>query len=88
MESIQVNSNFQIFNIVLYFYRIVGVSFGGVSIDNKKGLLIKSKFWHYFGWFGSFVHLIMALFVTALPFTSKSLLDSTRNSKFTIKSLI
>lgn len=45
---------------VICFYRIIGVSFGGISL-NQKGLLIKSKFWYYFGWFGCVFHIILTI---------------------------
>lgn len=45
---------------VICFYRMIGVSFGGISL-NQRGLLIKSKFWYYFGWFGCMFHVILTI---------------------------
>ena len=36
---------------VIWFYRTIGVSFGGISLD-RNGLINKTKFWMYFGYFG------------------------------------
>ena len=57
-ETIQ-RSKFLVF--VIFFYRFLGITFGGVSID-KNGKIIKSKFWYYFGWFGFVLFSIPIIF--------------------------
>ena len=43
------------------FYRILGVTFGGISWD-KNGNLIKSTFWYQFGWLGFVIYTISILY--------------------------
>ena len=47
--------------ILIYFYRILGITFGGTSFD-KNGYLINSPFWLYYGWFGCFVYFCLMVF--------------------------
>ena len=39
-------------NFVIWFYRINGITFSGICVDDQR--IIKSKFWYYFGYFGCF----------------------------------
>ena len=57
-------SNF--LNFVIWFYRINGITFGGICLDDQR--IIKSKFWYYFGYFGFCFHIILSLIITALTF--------------------
>ena len=45
---------------VIYYFRILGITFGGVSLD-KNGNIIKSEFWYYFGWFGFGINIIFSI---------------------------
>ena len=45
------NSQLKFVLFVINFYRILGITFGGISLD-KNGNVIKSKFWFFFGWLG------------------------------------
>ena len=46
---------------VIIYYRVLLVSFGGISWD-QNGNIIKSKFWNIFGWFGCCWHLSSVIF--------------------------
>ena len=54
------NSKSKLITFVIYFYRILGTTFGGVSMD-ANGNIIKSKFWYYYGWFGCGFYIIISL---------------------------
>ena len=56
----EINKRQEFLYFVICFYRMIGVSFGGISL-NQRGLLMKSKFWHYFGWFGCVFHIIFTI---------------------------
>ena len=64
MKTNQTDCKFTTFlRLLIYFYRILGTTFGGISLD-KKGNLIKSSFWLYYGWFGCMIYFgLMALSV-------------------------
>lgn len=55
----------KLISFVIWFHRINGVTFGGVSF-NEKGTLIKSKFWSKFGYFGCLFHFIMSIIIIAI----------------------
>lgn len=84
MEAENFDSKF--LNFVLWFYRIIGVSFGGISLD-ERGTMIKSKFWCYYGWFGCCFHIIISLSITVITNTSGAFEDLW-NSKFIIIKLL
>ena len=67
---------------VIWFYRIIGVSFGGISLD-ERGTMIKSKFWYYYGWFGCCSHIMISLTITVIANTSGTF-EKLWNSKFII----
>lgn len=58
MKTIQVKSKSKFLNFVICFYRVSGITFGGISLD-KNGNIIKSKFLNYFGWIGFCFYVIM-----------------------------
>ena len=57
-------SNF--LNFIIWLYRINGITFGGICLDDQK--IIKSKFWYYFGYFGCCFHITLSLIMAALTF--------------------
>lgn len=62
---------------MIWYYRIIGISFGGISLD-EKGTIVKSKFWCYFGFCGCLFHIVIALSLIQILFLSASqqLVDS------------
>lgn len=66
------NLNFSKFllTFIIWFYRIIGISFGGINFD-KNGIIIKSKFWNYFGYFGCIFHCLVAAILLADTFMSQ-----------------
>ena len=70
MQTLKSQSQF--FKFVIYFYRILGVTFSGISWDTN-GNVIQSTFWYHFGWLGFVIYTIpITLFIIA----------STRKEKF------
>ena len=55
---------------IINFYRILGITFGGLSFD-KNGNIIKSKFWYRFSWFGFVIYTIVILFFMISSFSYK-----------------
>ena len=72
-------SNF--LNFVIWFYRMNGITFGGICLDDQR--IIKSKFWYYFGYFGCCLHITLSLIITALIFYMSSL--TSKNSTAIVK---
>ena len=65
METNETNRKLTFLRVLIYFYRILGITFGGISLD-EKGNLIKSQFWLYYGWFGCIIYFsFMAFMVVA-----------------------
>ena len=62
------NSKSKLITFVIYYYRIIGTTFGGVSLD-KNGDIIKSKFWYYFGWFGCGFYIILSSILLIMVFS-------------------
>lgn len=62
---------------IIWYYRMIGVSFGGISLD-EKGIIVKSKFWNYFGYFGCLFHFVIVFSLIQMLFLSaiKPLMDS------------
>ena len=58
MKTLQRNSQSKFLIYAIYFYRLLGISFGGLSID-KNGNIIKSPFWYHFGWLGFIIYSII-----------------------------
>ena len=73
----ETNSQPKFLRFVINFYRIFGITFGGIALD-KNGNIIKSKFWHNFGWLGFGLYSIpMAYFIIAsLSFKNLKAIDS------------
>ena len=71
---------------VIWFYRIIGVSFGGISLD-ERGTMIKSKFWYYYGWFGCCFHIIISLSITVIK-NIPGAFENLWNTKFIIIKLL
>ena len=71
---------------VINFYRILGITFGGISLD-KNGNLIKSTFWYHFGWL-SFIFYASTIifFITELFFDYA--LDSNKPIMYWISSIL
>ena len=61
MKTLKINSQSQFLIYAIYFYRLLGISFGGLSID-KNGNIIKSPFWYNFGWLGFTIYSVIILF--------------------------
>ena len=51
---------------VIWFYRINGITFGGICLDDQK--IIKSKFWYFFGYFGCCFHISISLIIAFFTF--------------------
>ena len=66
------NLNFSKFllTFIIWFYRIIGIPFGGINFD-KNGIIIKPKFWNYFGYFGCIFHCLVAAIILAETFMSQ-----------------
>ena len=60
MMSNNIISRQKFLTFVIYYFRILGITFGGVSLD-KNGNIIKSEFWYYFGWFGFGINIIFSI---------------------------
>ena len=84
MEAENFDSKF--LNFVLWFYRFIGVSFGGISLD-KRGTMIKSRFWYYYGWFGCCFQIIISLSITIITNISGAF-ENIWNTKFIIIKLL
>ena len=82
------NFNFKKFllTFVIWFYRIIGISFGGINFD-KNGTIIKSRFWNYFGYFGCIFHCLVTGIFLADTFINQ-LFKQFIQSKFTLIKLI
>ena len=65
MMSNNIISRQKFLTFVIYYYRILGITFGGVSLD-KNGNIIKSEFWYYFGWFGCGIHIIFSIITSII----------------------
>ena len=48
--------------LVIYFYRISGITFGGLSLS-KNWNIIKSPFWYRFGWLGFVIYSIPVIYM-------------------------
>ena len=57
-------SNF--LNFVIWFYRINGITFGGICLNDQG--IIKSKFWYFFGYFGCCFHITISLIIAFITF--------------------
>ena len=62
-------SHILIFRYIMCFYRIIGLTFGGVDI--KEGEVVFSRFWHQFGRFSSFVATLVNLSSPLIIFMSR-----------------
>ena len=60
-ETLKINSQSRFLIYAIYFYRFLGISFGGISID-KNGNIIKSSLWYHFGWLGFVIYSILIIF--------------------------
>ena len=60
-ETLKIHSQSRFLIYAIYFYRFLGISFGGISID-KNGNIIKSSFWYHFGWLGFVIYSILITF--------------------------
>ena len=60
-ETLKINSQSRFLIYAIYFYRFLGISFGGISI-NEDGNIIKSSFWYHFRWLGFVVYSILITF--------------------------
>ena len=74
------------FKLIIWFYRLTGITFGGISFG-KNGTLIKSKFWYHFGTFGCCVHITTLLIITGIVFMNE-FIQMSINSQFTIVKLV
>ena len=63
-----INSKSKFLSFVICFYRLIGISFGGIALD-RNGDIIKSQFWYYFGWFGCCMYTVLLLFFIISSFT-------------------
>lgn len=63
-----INSRSKFLSFVICFYRFIGISFGGIALD-QNGDIIKSQFWYYFGWFGCCMYTVLLLFFIISSFT-------------------
>ena len=61
METLKINSQSRFLIYAIYFYRLLGISFGGITI-NKNGSIIKSPFWYHFGWLGFVIYSVNILY--------------------------
>ena len=62
MKTNQTNCKSTTFlRFLIYSYRILGTTFGGISFDGE-GNLIKSPFWLYYGWFGCIIYFFSMMF--------------------------
>ena len=64
MKTKQTNCRLTFLRVLIYFCRISGITFGGISLDDK-GNLIKSPFWLYYGWFGCIIYFSLTAFIVA-----------------------
>lgn len=60
MKPIKTNSNRRLESFVIWFYRILGITFGVVSFDQNDDI-IKSKFWYCYGCFGYFFYVVFVI---------------------------
>ena len=63
--KMKTNSQLKFVRFVINFYRIFGITFGGIALD-KNGNVIKSKFWFDFSWFGFGIALISMIIITII----------------------
>ena len=77
MENL-INSRSKLLFLIIYFYRISGVTFGGLSLG-KNWNIIKSPFWYHFGWLGFVIYSIPVIYMIydSLSDTSYSSVNST-----------
>ena len=61
METLRINSQSRFLIYAIYFYRLFGISFGGISVD-ENGNIIKSPFWYHFGWLGFLIYSVIILY--------------------------
>ena len=61
------NSQLKFLSFVINFYRFLGITFGGVTLD-KNGNIIKLKFWYHFGWLGFVIYTISLLYFAISSF--------------------
>ena len=61
MKILRMNSQSKFLVYPIYFYRFLGISFGGISID-KNGNIIKSRLWYHFGWLGFTIYSVIILY--------------------------
>ena len=61
MKTLKINSQSRFLIYAIYFYRLLGISFGGITID-KNGNIIKSPFWYHYGWLGFVIYFILIIF--------------------------
>ena len=57
--------------VLIYFYRIFGITFGGVSLDEKDNLT-KSRFWFYYGWFGCLIYFISIMLLIFISLSQQT----------------
>ena len=76
--KMETNSQLKFVRFVINFYRILGITFGGIALD-KNGNIIKSKFWFHFGWFGFTIYSIPIIFfiIVSLSFLLFKIINST-----------
>ena len=78
METLKIKQQSQFLSLVINFYRILGITFSGISLD-KNGNIFKSKFWHHFGWLSFVIYLIpLMLLIIALMYDYSILLLQTK----------
>ena len=64
MKTNETDCRLTFLRVLIYFYRILGITFGGISLD-EKGNLVKSPFWLYYGWFGCITYISLTAFIVA-----------------------
>lgn len=64
----KINSKSKFLSFVICFYRFIGISFGGIALD-QNGDIVKSQFWYYFGWFGCCMYIVLLFFFIISSFT-------------------
>ena len=69
MKPNETNQRSKFLVFIIFFYRFLGITFGGVSID-KNGKIIKSNFWYHFGWFGFVLFSILTMLFIIVSVTT------------------
>ena len=87
MEPIKTNQRSKFLVFIIFFYRFLGITFGGVSID-KNGKIIKSNFWYHFGWFGFVLFSIPVIYSIILTFSTYNAFKSDNWIKYLIMTII